>query len=71
MWYESQKTPTMEILSKNTIEQYILPNLSIGSRGKECEIELLTDIISSILYRLQTGCQCRQLPVKRFSVLML
>lgn len=56
----------MEILSKNTIEQYILPNLSIGTRGKECEIELLTDIVSSILYRLKTGCQWRQLPVKQF-----
>ena len=60
------KTPKMEILSKSTIEQYILPNLSIGSRGKECETELLTEIVSAILYRLKTGCQWRQLPVKQF-----
>lgn len=56
----------MEILSKNTIEQYILPNLSIGLRGKECEIPFLTEIVSAILYRLKTGCQWRQLPVKQF-----
>ena len=56
----------MEILSKNTIEQYILPNLSIGSRGKECETEHLVAIVSAILYRLKTGCQWRQLPVKQF-----
>ena len=56
----------MAILSKNTIQQHILPNLSIGLRGKECEIELLTEIVSAILYRLKTGCQWRQLPVKQF-----
>lgn len=56
----------MEILSKSTIEQYILPNLSIGLRGKECETELLTEIVSAILYRLKTGCQWRFLPVKQF-----
>ena len=56
----------MEILSKHTIEEYILPNLSIGLRGKECEIPFLTEIVSAILYRLKTGCQWRQLPVKQF-----
>lgn len=56
----------MEILSKSTIEAYILPNLSIGLRGKECETELLTEIVSAILYRLKTGCQWRFLPVKQF-----
>lgn len=56
----------MEILSKSTIEEYVLPNLSIGLRGKGCEIELLTEIVSAILYRLKTGCQWRFLPVKQF-----
>lgn len=56
----------MEILSKNTIEQYILPNLSIGSRGTACEIDFLIEIVSVILYRLKTGYQWRQLPVKQF-----
>jgi transposase len=60
------KIPKMEILSKSTIEQYILPNLSVGSRGKECEIVLLTEIVSAILFRLKTGCQWRQLPIKQF-----
>ena len=56
----------MEILSKSTIEEYILPNLSIGLRGKECDTDLLTEIVSAILYRLKTGCQWRFLPVKQF-----
>ena len=56
----------MEILDKNTIEKYILPNLSVGLRGKDCEPALLLEIISAILYRLKTGCQWRQLPVKQF-----
>ena len=64
---ESSKRPTVEILSKDTIEEYILPNLSIGLRGKECEIEYLA---SAIVYRKQTAsavrCQWRQLPVKQF-----
>jgi transposase len=55
----------MEILSKSTIEQHILPNLSIGSRGTECETAFLIEIVSAILYRLKTGCQWRQLPVKQ------
>lgn len=55
----------MEILSKSTIEQHILPNLSIGSRGIECETDFLLEIVSAILYRLKTGCQWRQLPVKQ------
>lgn len=45
----------MEILSKNTIEQYILPNLSIGLRGTECETDFLLEVVSAILYRLKTG----------------
>lgn len=56
----------MEILDKNTIEKYILPNLSIGLRGKDCEPNFLIEIISVIIYRLKTGCQWRQLPVYIF-----
>lgn len=44
----------MEILSKNTIEHYILPNLSISSRGTECETDFLIEIILAVLYRLKT-----------------
>lgn len=56
----------MEILSKDKIGYYILPNLSVGLRGKECETGMLLEIVSAILYRLKTGCQWRQLPVKQF-----
>ena len=56
----------MAILIKSTIARHILPNLSIGLRGKECETALLVEIVSAILYRLKTGCQWRQLPVKQF-----
>lgn len=30
----------MGILDKNTIEKYILPNLSVGLRGKDCDPDL-------------------------------
>lgn len=56
----------MEILSKDKIGYYILPNLSVGLRGKECETGMLLEIVSAILYRLKTGCQWRHLPVKQF-----
>lgn len=55
----------MEILNKNTIEQYLLPNLSIGLRGTECETDFLLDVVAAILYRLKTGRQWRQLLVKQ------
>ena len=56
----------MELLSKDTIVEYILPNLSVGMRGKACDISFLSEIVSAIFYRLKTGCQWRQLPVKSF-----
>jgi transposase len=56
----------MGILDKDTIENHILSNLSIGLRGKECSTELLTEIVEAILYRLKTGCQWRELPTKQF-----
>jgi transposase len=56
----------MEILTKGKIEQYILTNLSVGKRGKECSKALLTEVVELILYRLKTGCQWRMLPLKQF-----
>jgi transposase len=56
----------MEILSKDTIDRYILANLSVGLRGKECSKELLREVVGLILYRLKTGCQWRYLPTKEF-----
>lgn len=58
----------MEILSKDTIEQYLLPNLNIGLRRTECETDFLLEVVSAILYRLKTGCQWRQLLVKQIFI---
>lgn len=55
----------MEILSKDRIEQWILPHLIIGKRGFSSEVPL-DQIVMLILYRLKTGSQWRQLPVKQF-----
>ena len=54
----------MEILSKDTIYTYILPNLKIGSAGKYLEPDFRVEIVQAILYRLKTGVQWRFLPVK-------
>jgi transposase len=56
----------MEILPKDTIERYILANLSVGTRGKECSKELLREVVGLIIYLLKTGCQWRFLPTKVF-----
>jgi transposase len=55
----------MEVLSKDMIEQWIIPHLSKGERGPQPEVEL-ADIVRAILYRLKTGCQWRMLPLKEF-----
>ena len=56
----------MEILAKDTIDKYMLANLSVGLRGKECSKELMREVVELILYRLKTGCQWRLLPTKQF-----
>jgi transposase len=61
----TKKHGTMEILSKDMIEKWILPHLSVGSRGFETRVPL-TEIVECILYRLKTGCQWRELPTKAF-----
>lgn len=55
----------MEVLDKVTIENWILPHLSLGERGKDIEVAMTT-LNEAILYKLKTGCQWRQLPVKQF-----
>ncbi|HEY9300100.1 MAG TPA: IS5 family transposase [Phormidium sp.] len=55
----------MEILNKDMIEQWILPHLTLGKRGFSSKVPLY-QIVMLILYRLKTGCQWRQLPVKQF-----
>lgn len=53
----------MEVLDKATIENWMLPHLSLAERGNAIKVEM-TALIEAILYKLKTGCQWRQLPVK-------
>lgn len=55
----------MGIISKDTIETYILPHLTIGQRGFETTVPL-SEIVEAIFHRLKTGCQWRELPVNQF-----
>ncbi len=55
----------MGMLSKNTIEKWIIPHLSVGSRGFEPTVPLV-ELVEAIFYRLKTGCQWRELPTKEF-----
>jgi transposase len=55
----------MGILSKSTIEKWILPHLTVGERGFETTVPLI-EIVECILHRLKTGCQWRELPTKQF-----
>ena len=55
----------MGILSKSTIDTWIIPHLTVGSRGFDPTVPI-HEIIEAILYRLKTGCQWRELPTKQF-----
>lgn len=55
----------MEVLPKDIIRTWILPHLSVGERGPDCQAERL-EVVEAILYKLKTGCQWRMLPVKQF-----
>lgn len=55
----------MGILNKDTIDNYILPHLTIGERGFETTVPH-HEIVWCILHRLKTGCQWRELPTKQF-----
>ena len=55
----------MEVLRKDIIRTWLLPHLSLGSRGPEIKVDPL-EVVEAILYKLKTGCQWRQLPVKQF-----
>lgn len=39
--------------------------MTLGKRGKPLKVAM-TDLLDAILYKLKTGCQWRQLPVKQF-----
>ena len=55
----------MEVLPKDIIRTWILPHLRTGTRGCSCRVDLL-EVVETILFKLKTGCQWRQLPVKQF-----
>ena len=57
----------MSILSKDTIITEILPHLTHGSKGRKLSQNKRVIIVQLILYRLKTGCQWRELPIKQFS----
>lgn len=66
MWCDSLKFPSpTEVLGKDIIRTWILPHLSTGTRGPACQADLL-NVVETILYKLKTGCQWRQLPLKQF-----
>jgi len=50
-------------LSKKIINQKLIPYLSKGKRGPQCKVGLWR-IVRAILYRLKTGVQWRELPIK-------
>ena len=55
----------MEVLRKDIIRTWIVPHLSIGTCGPDPSADLL-EVVETILYKLKTGCQWRQLPLKQF-----
>ena len=50
-------------LTKRQINQKIVPHLSKGKRGPSCKVGLWR-IVRAILYKLKTGAQWRELPLK-------
>jgi transposase len=56
-----------KILDVTSIKQWVLPYLSIGRRGFKSKIPLI-QVVLAIFYRLKTGCQWRELPLKEFSL---
>ena len=61
-----KKDSKMSILSKDKIKKNILPYLSFGKTGVSLSEEKRIGIVSVIFYRLKTGCQWRELPLKQY-----
>ena len=55
----------MGIVSKDIIEKWIIPHLTVGERGIEPTVPI-DEILNAIFHRLKTGCQWRELPTKQF-----
>lgn len=53
----------MAALSEDKINRWIVPYLSKGKRGSKLKVSMAC-IVSGILYRLKTGCQWRELPLR-------
>lgn len=53
------------MLEDKIIINEIIPYLSVGKVGADLEIPMLS-IVKCIFYKLKTGCQWRELPVKQF-----
>ncbi|MCU0354035.1 MAG: IS5 family transposase [Cytophagales bacterium] len=56
----------MSILGKDTIVEHIVPLLPTAKRGKKLSLTEKVSLVEAIFYRLKTGCQWRELPVKLF-----
>jgi transposase len=55
----------MGVISKDSINRWIVPQLSQGKRGEKLKVETC-EIVAAILHKLKTGCQWRELPTKEF-----
>ncbi|MEJ8802065.1 transposase [Pontibacter sp. H249] len=53
----------MEVLSEDSINKWVVPQLSVGKRGPKLHVAA-SKVVGAILYKLKTGCQWRLLPVK-------
>ena len=56
----------MSVLNQDTIKSEILPHLQTYSHGRSIPTSKWVGIIQLILYRLKTGCQWRELPIKQY-----
>lgn len=55
----------MGVLSKDSINRWIIPQLSIGKRGGKLKVEYW-EVVAAILHKLKTGCQWRELPTQAY-----
>jgi transposase len=53
------------MITENIFNREILPDLLKSKRGYECSYKVF-NYFQAIVYRLKTGCQWRQLPLKEF-----
>lgn len=56
----------MSVLTEDTIIQEILPHLQTYNHGRKLPLRKLIGIVQLIFYRLKTGCQWRELPIKQY-----